>query len=343
MPRKIYRKRTPDILLKNFILKTIYLMNNFRLTYLIVLLLLGMNLIAGIAPAHATAIGDGSVSLTPEEVEWLKKHPVITLAPDPDFHPIEFFDAQGKYKGISADYTALLEEKLGIEFKTVNLKRWDKVLEQAKGRKVDMFGAATKSPQREEYMLFAEPHIEFPGVFLTRSGNGDTYTMKQLQGLRVAVVSGYIWQDLIEKDYPEMDLYLVPDIKSGLEEVSLGTVDVFINDIATASYYIEQSGITSLRISGETGYFTRLAFASRSDWPILNGILQKALAQISPAEIAAIYKKWVHLDQHGWKPTREFIAILTAALLLLSVAGILLWNWILKRQIAYQTDEMKLQ
>ncbi len=318
-------------------------MNNFKKIFLFIFLLISMNFFSGNAPASSPVIGDGGVNFTPEEIEWLKAHPVITLAPDPDFHPIEFIDDQGKYRGISADYAVILEDKLGVELKVVNLKSWKKVLEEAKVRNVDMLGAATKSPQREEYMLFAESHIELPGVILARSGSREDYTMEQLHGLQVAVVAGYIWQEFIENDYPEIDLHLVDDIESGLKEVSLGVVDVFINDIATTSYYIQKTGITNLRIAGETEYFTRLAFASRSDWPILKTILEKALAELSPVEKKSIYEKWVHLDQYGWKLTKEFIAFLAGILLLFAVAGTLLWNWTLKRKITYQTDKIKSQ
>ncbi len=41
--------------------------------------------------------------MSEEESEWLVAHPVIRLAPDPDFPPIEYFDENGEYRGIAAD------------------------------------------------------------------------------------------------------------------------------------------------------------------------------------------------------------------------------------------------
>ena len=71
-------------------------------------------LATAVLPA-ASAI-ETPVSLTPEEHSWLSEHPVIRLAPDPDFPPIEFIDEDGNYHGIAADYAALVERKLGIKF-----------------------------------------------------------------------------------------------------------------------------------------------------------------------------------------------------------------------------------
>ena len=47
--------------------------------------------------------------LTEDEKAWLKAHPVIRLAPDPEFQPIEFFDENGKWNGYAKGPT---EEKM---------------------------------------------------------------------------------------------------------------------------------------------------------------------------------------------------------------------------------------
>ncbi len=118
--------------------------------------------------------------LTQKERKWLSEHPTIRLAPDPDFHPIEFVDENGNYRGIAADYVSILENKLGIKFAVVRLKSWAEVLRRAKRREVDVFGAATKSPQRSKYMIFSKPHIELPGVIIVRDEKKGSFTLPDL-------------------------------------------------------------------------------------------------------------------------------------------------------------------
>jgi len=60
---------------------------------------------------------NNSILLTTEEKLWLEAHPTIRLAPDPSFQPIEYFDINGDYKGIGADYVKLIEKKLDSNFK----------------------------------------------------------------------------------------------------------------------------------------------------------------------------------------------------------------------------------
>ena len=55
------------------------------------------------------------VGLTPEERAFVAAHPVIRVGPDPHFPPIEFFDQQGRYAGLAADYLKIIGERTGTE------------------------------------------------------------------------------------------------------------------------------------------------------------------------------------------------------------------------------------
>ncbi|MFC1626219.1 transporter substrate-binding domain-containing protein [Pseudomonadota bacterium] len=108
-------------------------------------------------PASSQTINQKLVSFSPEELRWIEDHPVIRLSPDPTFQPFEFFDESGEFKGIAADYMALLEKNLGIHFEPVQLKNWPEVLDQIKAGSVDMISAVMKTNERTEYLNFSEP------------------------------------------------------------------------------------------------------------------------------------------------------------------------------------------
>ncbi|MGB5605720.1 MAG: diguanylate cyclase [Gammaproteobacteria bacterium] len=292
--------------------------------------------------ATATAVAPvNTLVLTPAEQEWLAGHPVIRLAPDPDFPPIEFIDADGRYQGIAADYAALVERKLGIKFTLVQLQDWDEVLEKARSREIDMFGAASESPQRAKYMTFTRPHIQLPGVIIVRNDVTGRLRLEDLQQQRVAVVSGYIWEDLLHNDFPDLQLRRVPDLKTGLKETSFGMVDAMVANLATASWYIQREGITNLRVAGESGYFGRYAFATRKDWPELNGILEKALDAVTPEEHRQILQRWVSVDTVSPLLSRTSTLVIASFLALL--LAILVWNRALKSQVQQRTTDLEKQ
>lgn len=282
------------------------------------------------------------IPLTAEERAWLKAHPVIRFASDPDFPPTEYFDKNGNYNGIAADYLALIEKNLGIRFSIIRLRNWAEVIAYAKSKRIDVFNAA-ETPERSQYALFTNPYIELPAAIIAREKVKDPLTMDKLEGMKVSVVSGYAAQEFIARQYPALHLDLVPNVQTGLRKVSFGTSDAFIENIATASYYIERDKISNLRIVGESGYAYNMAFGSRKDWPLLNRILQKGLTGISAAEKKAIYNKWIPLEPKSIFASKGFrtAILVSCCAIFLLISVIIIWNRVLRKQVRARTAELE--
>ncbi|MBW2638243.1 MAG: transporter substrate-binding domain-containing protein [Deltaproteobacteria bacterium] len=212
--------------------------------------------------------------------------------------------ASGDYPGARSSF---IEEKLGIEFRVLRFESWEEVLEKARKREVDLLPAAAQTADRSNYVRFSDPHIVLPGVIITRKAVADNLTMEDLVGMRVSVVKSYVWHELIGKDYPNVGLDLVPNLSTALKKVSLGVSDALIATLPVAIYYIEKEGITNLRVSGETGYFTRLSLATRKDWPEFHGIVKKVLAEISEEEKSTIREKWIHLNSDSSRLSKNIL------------------------------------
>ena len=86
-----------------------------------------------------------SIGLSSNEQAWLREHPVIRLAPDPNFAPIEWFNQQGDYNGITSDYVLLLQELLGVRFEILRGSNWQDILAKAKNGAVDVLSAVDQS------------------------------------------------------------------------------------------------------------------------------------------------------------------------------------------------------
>jgi signal transduction histidine kinase len=280
------------------------------------------------------------VDLSQDEKEWLKAHPEIRLSPDPDFLPIEFIDESGNYVGIAADYVDLIKKKLGIHFKIIKFKNWEEVLEKTKKQESDMWGAATPTPQRLEYMSFTKPFIELPAVIIVRKQVNLSLTLNDLKGMKVGVISGYGIHDHIVNNYPDLKLDPVENITAGLNKVSFGMLDAMVVNIALASVYIEKGGLTNLRVAGESGFTYQLALAVRNDWPIFTRILDKALLQITSEERKAIYRKWVALEHDILGKIKNILISISAVIFILGIITILYWNRSLKAQVKKRTQEI---
>ena len=293
-------------------------------------------LLAGVA-----SVAVAEIALTADERAWLEQHPVVRVAPDPDFPPIEFFDADGVYRGIAADFLRLIEKQVPLRFEIVRLKNWSEAVRQAQSRDIDMFGAAVPTPQRLEYMRFARPYVKFPAVVLVRDSAAEFPLLSELKGKRVAVVANYADHEYMLRAHPQIPLEIMPDISSGLRQVSFGKVDAMILNLASASYYIQKDGISNLRVTQDTDFVFDLSFAARKDWPELVSILEKSLAAISPQDKKAIFERWISLRKQSWRLSPLQGISLVALLLSLGLVAILLWNRSLKRQVQDRTADLE--
>lgn len=284
-----------------------------------------------VSPIDAPCAGE-DLHLSDAEKQWIMDHPVVRIAPDPDFPPIDFFDEKGDYKGIAADYIKLMEKETGLEFEVVRLGSWDEVLRQLRSRQADAIPAAAQTPGRRAFLLFSDPHIVLPGVIITSKAVKGRLSMEDILAMKVSIVKGYVWQELINTDYPDLKLDLVDDVPSGLIKVSLGESDAMVATLPVAIHHIEKQGITNLRVAGETGYHTRLSFASRSDWPELNTIVKKVLSRIPRKERDAILNKWISINEVPFLASRfHGILIITCLQLLFIITFIFGWRFHKKR------------
>jgi len=294
------------------------------------------------APAGETR-GAAENILTHEERIWLTNHPVIRLAPERSYAPFIFQDENGKLKGISVDYTALLEKKLGIKFHTMESNNLAAILDAVHHEEIDMVTSLMKTPQRSEFLFFTTPYITVPVVIIVRREFKGGSTLDSMGSLKIAVGKGYAVESFLQEKHSGLSLVPVEDDMACLTKVSFGDIDAAVVDLASASYIIDRLKITNLHVAGTADFSYQLSFASRKDWPELNRILEKGIARISPNEHAEIYNKWVHLSQHTFFTARVIWTALAVilAIILIGVAGAILWNRSLKIKIHQKTEELR--
>lgn len=284
-----------------------------------------------------------AVQLTPQEKYWLKQHPVIRLAPDPDYPPIEWIDENGNYMGISAEIMNLIAEDLGISLKIIYCKSWAEVLSKAKSKEIDLLAAAAPTPERSKYMLFTKEYIKFPGIIITTRNNRDLSNIKKLSGKEVGMVSGYVWHELIKLEHPEIQIVPLGNLIDGLRRVATGELDAFIANLPGVLYYIEKEGISNLVIAGETGYHVSLAIQVRNDWPIFHRIISKSLENIPKEKKDEIINRWISLKPMSIYANRTFWRIIISLLLIaLLIAIAVAYNIIvLKKILKLKTRELE--
>lgn len=272
--------------------------------------------------AHAHAEPQ-SLDLTEEEVAFLREHPVVRVGVDPEFHPFEFIDEDGSYRGIAADYLSLLEQKLGVRFEVRTTLSWPEAVEALREKELDLLPAIARTQERVEFLSYSQPYVRFHRVMITRTDMPFISGVEDLAGLRVAVQRSSSHDGFL-RETTELNLLRLPTLEATLLAVSEGSADVMVGNVASSAYRIRQMNLTNLKVAGALGDEHGIHFGIRRDWPELLTILDKSINSISSKQRDEISKRWVVLR---FEPEVRYGPILWVALAALLVVGfVLFWN-----------------
>ena len=289
-----------------------------------------------------TSADTAALGLSATEQAWLEQHPVIRLAPDPNFAPIEWFNQQGDYNGVSSDYVRLLQERLGIRFEIIRGKSWNQILAMVRRGEVDALSAVIDTPEREQYLAFTKPYFTAKRVIFATRPMGIIEKLGDLKGYKIAVVEGS-WMDEKLSQRADMSVNRFQDLSTALTATSLGVTDIVGSSLDTMAFTRRKEGLTNLQLVGELKNQMALSFAVSRELAPLAGILDKALATISATEAAAIGARWIEVDEPPFweKPLYRNIALGVAVVLLSFVAIVLFWNRTLNARVLERSRQLE--
>jgi len=240
-----------------------------------------------------------TIQFTPAEQAWIKANPIINIGLDRDFPPYESFNEQQEFTGIALDFIKKFRTLTGLTFSpNKNKPTWSEVLKAAKSGEIMLLSCVNKTPERTEYLSFTEPYVKSSVIIIQQklTNNHYTTTLEQLKGKKVALPIGYFTQELLTRDYPEIQLILTENVLEGLRLVATGEADAFIGDANVAHYTIKKGGLLNLGFTGQTPYQSDFRFAISKHHPQLDSIIKKTLNAISQQEKQAIFDHWQALQ-----------------------------------------------
>ena len=258
-----------------------------------------------------------ALTLTDEERQWLDKHPELRLGVDASWPPFEFRDEKGLYTGLAADYVELIKNRLGVSIKPVEPYDWSSVLELAKEGSLDWLPGIMSTPERQKTLAFTRPYLDFPIVILAHKGGPAPKNIDELYGLKIAVVENYAPHELLHAQHPDLNLVALPNVSSALQALATDQVDAMVGDLASSVWSLRQLKLDGLYVSGETPYRYQLAMAVPKEQTILLRLLDKVMADMSPAEVEAIQARWIGSAGNYQGLWRGFLLYVLPGILLL--------------------------
>lgn len=263
-----------------------------------------------------------TVEFSESELEWIKQHPVVKVAVDNAWKPIEYVNEDNKFTGIAAGYLNYLSNKTGIDFQPAQDLTWSEAVRKMKSQELDMYSAVINTPERREYTRYTEPYIKFLMMIATQKGEPFIDDMKRLKNKIVAVVKDYASEENMSKHYPNIELLLVKTVDEGLEAVAQGKAYAYVDNLAVISHTIQSNNLTNIQITGETPFRADISMAIRKDWPELRSIIQKTLNSMSEETRNKLTDPWLKISykkEFEWQALISILVPLTLILIIISI------------------------
>ncbi len=279
--------------------------------------------------------------LTRQEQDWLHAHPVIRVGFGPGRPPFEFVGEDGQPHGMAADFLNLVGKRLHVTFQMAAQSdgsplSWEEVLGYARTRQLDLVACILKTGEREQYLDFTRPYLEFPWGIATRAGEKDFTSIKDFYGRKLAVEKSIPVYTQLKERHPKLNFILVGSPLQGLKSVARGKVDGFIHNAAVLAFLIKKQSLKQLKINGVVeGFDHHLRMGTRKDWPELAILLDKAIDSLTVKEITAIHNQWISLSLEkgiDWGKILT-IAVPALAVILIILLVILTANQRLKKEV----------
>ncbi len=244
------------------------------------------------------------LQLDKDEKDFLATHPVLRVHNEMAWPPFNF-NEQGKPKGFSIDVMNLIAKKTGFRIEYISGPGWSDFLHMMHERQLDMMLNIVNTPERREYIRFTRPYAVNPNIIASKK-SAKYESIESLKGKTVAIPKGFFYEEVLSKEHPEIKLHLVKNAVESLKAVSIGKADAALGEAAVFNHLIARNMLNDLTISGEVDVgqpdLANLRIGVRSDWPILQGIMDRAVDSLTRDELATISQHWMGNENYIARP-----------------------------------------
>ena len=233
--------------------------------------------------------------LTQQEQHWvgMQKRPLrvgITTIPN---QVLKVGD--GAPRGFAIDLYRRIGAMTGLKFEFIYFATWNRVIEAAKRREVDLVFLAQKTSHRLAYLDFTDQVLTLRNRVIVNIAERKRDLDRLLSQGRIAVTEGSAIEEYLSAHYPGARLVPVKNMLEALQMLSKRRVDAAIAEPVRASYYMERYNLDNLKIARDLGYDYYLGIAGRNDRPVMNVILSKAVNALPKDWLEALKLKWGYI------------------------------------------------
>lgn len=282
-----------------------------------------------------TANVRGKAILTDEELGWISNHPVVHIAVEANWRPIEYMH-NGEHAGLVAGYLSTISRMTGLTFRTVPGTEWGQAYEALASGKVDLLPGVWRElvPERAGAgARVSAPYLVGRLTVVTGNNSSMIFGLQRLKGQRVAIKGQGAVEYFVRHSGVPLDVRTFDAEELALAAVANGDADAALGVDVTILPIMRRQFIGQVYMSGMLADRpVSLAMLTRADLPILASIIDKSLAAITASETAGITRDSIELGDYGKPSIRSILryrapVVLATGVTLLTFAVLVYLMW----------------
>lgn len=235
------------------------------------------------------------IGLTHEEKEYLTKKGKLRFVTSNDsWAPYLFIDNKNNINGLEIDFFNLLESRLRIPIE-LDYKIWGEALEDVRNHKYDGIFPTTSTPEKEKDLLFSNPYY-FSSFALVTNTNLENFDKDKSSEKKIALFKDSYAKNFVEKNFKGAKIIEVEGgVKELLDKLINSEVDAVLDYTTALNFSLKEYGLENkLKISDvfSSDNLSGSNYATTNKEPLLNSIINKAIASFTKDEIETIKNRW---------------------------------------------------
>jgi diguanylate cyclase (GGDEF)-like protein/PAS domain S-box-containing protein len=256
---------------------------------------------------------------------------------DENYPPFAFRTREGKLEGYSVDAWNLWQKKTGMAVQLTGTS-WVQANRMLQDREADVIDPIFRTPEREADYDFSPPYAEGSAAIYAATTVTGIHDLASLRGFEVGVQEG----DACGAELRRAGVTGVrpfPNYRELLAAASSQTVKLFCLDEYPADYYLYRLGLHRSYVKAFEVYHNNLRRGVRDGDAATLNLVNSGMAQITPAEKAALQEKWLGrpiISPRYARQLGEALVVLAALVLVLAA-----WLASVGRAVRVRTAELE--
>ncbi|RLU03216.1 MAG: phosphohydrolase, partial [Ketobacter sp.] len=236
------------------------------------------------------------IQLTEEETRFIQSVGKLRVSNELDWPPIDYA-VSAQPLGYSVDLLRIIANMTGLQLEFVNGYSWPELMNLFQSDELDILQPIFPNATNTTLGKLSNSFLSLPYAVVTRPGQTAITAISQLNNKTLALPASWSVIDVVEKEYPDINILVVETPIAALNAVLDGKAFATLDSAPVLHYTADHYYLDELQFHEKLDpkvdrIPNQLHFLVNSKHPLLVTILNKALSQLEEFQVEQLRQKW---------------------------------------------------